>query len=96
MHTATEWVTLAGIIPGATPTKIPQLEGPISKIFGYGLWLLVLAGAAGAGIGVYKLVWSDKRGHGGGSEPFKWMGAGVAAILLAGSLIAILNGIAGG
>ena len=49
----------------------------------------------GTGFGVYKLAVADKSRHGGGSEPFKWMGAGVAAILLAGSLITILNGIAG-
>ncbi|MGW3200034.1 hypothetical protein ACWDBD_36815 [Streptomyces sp. NPDC001118] len=96
MQMATHLVTLAGdIIPGAKPTKIDGLSDPVSKLFGYGLWLLILAGAGGVGFGVFKLAVSDKSRHGGGSEPFKWMGAGVAAILLAGSLITILNGIAG-
>ncbi|MFI6209164.1 hypothetical protein ACIBAI_22620 [Streptomyces sp. NPDC051041] len=95
MYLASELVTLAGIIPGAEPTKIPGMEGPVSELFGYGLWLLVLAGAGGVGFGVYKLAVADKSRHGGGSEPFKWMGAGAAAVILAGSLITILNGIAG-
>ncbi|MBV6700304.1 hypothetical protein KV557_24895 [Kitasatospora aureofaciens] len=83
------------LIPNAKPTKIPGVDGTVSTLFGYGLWVLVLVGVGGVGFGVYKLVMSDKSRHGGGSEPFKWMGAGVAAILLSGSLIAILNGIAG-
>lgn len=83
------------MIPGAEPTEIPGLGGPVSQLFGYALWLLILAGAGGTGFGVYKLAVSDKSRNGGGSEPFKWMGAGVATILLAGSLITILNGIAG-
>ncbi|MET8855552.1 hypothetical protein [Streptomyces sp. NPDC004579] len=95
MHMAAHVVSLAGIIPGAEPTKIPGLDGPVSKLFGYGLWLLVLAGAGGTGFGVYKLAIADKSRHGGGSEPFKWMAGGVISIILAGSLIAILNGIAG-
>ncbi|MEU6965100.1 hypothetical protein [Streptomyces chrestomyceticus] len=86
---------LADLIPGAKPTKIPGMDGPVSQIFGYGLWVLVLAGAGGAAFGVYKLAVSDKSRNGGGSEPFKWMGGGIAAILVASSLIAILNGIAG-
>ncbi|MEU1312618.1 hypothetical protein ABZ419_27515 [Streptomyces cinnamoneus] len=89
-------VTLAGVIPGAKPTPIPGMDGTVSQLLGYGLWLLVLAGVAGAGFGVYKLAVADKSRHGGGAEPFKWMGGGVAAILLGGSLITILNGIAGG
>jgi len=90
-------VTLAGLIPGAEPTKIPGMEGPVSQIFGYGLWGLILAGAAATAFGVYKLAMSDKSGRGGqASEPFKWMGGGIAAVILSGSLIAILNGIAGG
>ncbi|WP_107115664.1 MULTISPECIES: hypothetical protein [unclassified Streptomyces] len=96
MTMASEVATLAGIIPGAEPTPIPGLNGTVSQIFGYGLWLVVLAGAGGAGFGVYKLAVSDKQRGSGGSEPFKWMGGGVAAILLGGSLITILNGIAGG
>lgn len=102
MTMSTELFTLAGtladgdLIPGGTPTKIPNMDGPVTKIFGYGLWLLVLAGVGGTAFGVFKLAVSDKSRNGGGSEPFKWMGGGVAAILLAGSLIAILNGIAGG
>ncbi|MFI8265538.1 hypothetical protein [Streptomyces sp. NPDC085665] len=97
MSTTMELLTLAADgIPGATPTKIPGLDGPVTKIFGYGLWLLILAGAGGTGFGVYKLAVSDKSRSGGGSEPFKWMGGGVATILLSGSLIAILNGISTG
>ncbi|QHC33944.1 hypothetical protein GR129_34880 (plasmid) [Streptomyces sp. HF10] len=83
------------LIPPATPTKIPGMDGPVSQIFGYALWLLVLAGAAGVGFGLFKLVTSDKGRGGGGSEPFKWMGSGVAVLLVSGSLIAILNGITG-
>ncbi|MEV6357991.1 hypothetical protein [Streptomyces hydrogenans] len=99
MMMTSELITLAadgGLIPGSTPTKIPGLDGPVSRIFGYGLWLLVLAGAGGTAFGVYKLAVSDKSRNGGGSEPFKWMGGGVAAILLSTSLITILNGISGG
>ncbi|WP_369185365.1 hypothetical protein [Streptomyces sp. Y1] len=83
------------LIPGAKPTKIPGMEGTVSTLFGYGLWILLLSGVVAAGVGVWKLAMSDKSRHGGGSEPFKWMGSGVAAVLLAGSLISILNGIAG-
>lgn len=90
-------VTLAAdIIPGAKPTPIPGMNETVAKMFGYGLWLLVLAGVGATAFGVYKLAVVDKSRHGGGSEPFKWMGGGIAAILLAGSLIAIINGIAGG
>ncbi|MFI2764911.1 hypothetical protein ACH5A3_39785 [Streptomyces echinatus] len=88
-------VTLAGLIPGAKPTEIPGLSGPVSELMGYGLWLIILAGVGGVGFGIYKLAVSDKSRNGGGSEPFKWMGGGVAAILLSSSLITILNGIAG-
>ncbi|MGW6876043.1 hypothetical protein ACWGVR_10485 [Streptomyces xanthophaeus] len=104
MTMSAELITLAGTlaadpppapIPGAKPTKIPGLDGPVATIFGYGLWLLILAGAGGVAFGVYKLAVTDKSRSGGGSEPFKWMGGGVAAVLLAGSLITILNGIAG-
>ncbi|WP_186779894.1 hypothetical protein [Streptomyces salinarius] len=86
---------LAALIPGAKPTPIPGMEGPVSDMFGYGLWLLILAGVGGVGFGVYKLAVSDKSRNGGGSEPFKWMGGGLAAVILSSSLIAILNGIAG-
>lgn len=95
MERVSGFVNLAALIPNAKPTKIPGLDGPVSEIFGYGLWLLVLAGVGGVGMGVYKLAVSDKSRGGGGSEPFKWMGGGLAAILLSSSLIAILNGIAG-
>jgi hypothetical protein len=92
---AKDLVTLAGIIPGSDPTPIPGMNGPVSQLFGYGLWLLILAGAGGVAFGIFKLATADKSRHGGGSEPFKWMGAGAAAIILSGSLITILNGIAG-
>ncbi|MFE2314126.1 hypothetical protein ACFXC8_13185 [Streptomyces sp. NPDC059441] len=95
MSTATQLVTLAGIIPGAKPTQIPGMSDTVSQLLGYALWGLVLAGVGGTGFGVYKLAVSDKSRHGGGSEPFKWMGGGIVAIVLAGSLITILNGIAG-
>ncbi|WP_256986933.1 hypothetical protein [Streptomyces sp. BR123] len=97
MSMTMEFFTLAdGLIPQSKPTPINGMSEPVSKIFGYGLWLLILAGVGGTGFGVYKLAVSDKSRSGGGSEPFKWMGGGVATILLAGSLITILNGIAGG
>ncbi|MFC7872013.1 hypothetical protein ACFUS2_12805 [[Kitasatospora] papulosa] len=83
-----------GIIPGAKPTPIPGMSGTVSELFGYALWLLVLAGTGATGFGVYKLAVSDKSRHGGGSEPFKWMGSGVCAILLASSLLTIINSIA--
>lgn len=88
-------MNLAALIPGAKPTPIPGMSGPVAEIFGYGLWLLILAGVGGVGYGVYKLAVSDKSRNGGGSEPFKWMGGGLAAVILSSSLIAILNGIAG-
>ncbi|UQX05421.1 hypothetical protein [Streptomyces sp. RerS4] len=93
---STDLFTLAAdLIPGAKPTAIPNLDETVSEIFGYGLWLLVLSGVGGTGFGVYKLAVADKSRGGGGAEAFKWMGGGVAAILLAGSLISILNGISG-
>ncbi|MFD4555244.1 hypothetical protein ACFWP5_13155 [Streptomyces sp. NPDC058469] len=95
MQRAAADVTLAGLIPGAKPTKIPGMDGPVSEIFGYALWLLILAGVGGVIFGVYKLAVSDKSRNGGGSEPFKWMGGGLVAIIVSSSLIAILNGIAG-
>ncbi|WP_259316392.1 hypothetical protein [Kitasatospora xanthocidica] len=67
----------SGLIPAAKPTKIPGMEGTVSTLFGYGLWILLLAGVVAAGVGVWKLAMSDKSRHGGGSEPFKWMGSGV-------------------
>ncbi|MFE4634816.1 hypothetical protein ACFRJ1_15760 [Streptomyces sp. NPDC056773] len=84
----------ADLIPAAKPKAIPGLNDTITDLLGYGLYLVVLAGVVGTGFGVYKLAVSDKSRSGGGSESFKWMGGGVAAILLAGSLITILNGIA--
>ncbi|CAM5316079.1 hypothetical protein SBADM41S_03788 [Streptomyces badius] len=75
----TTLVTLAeDLIPGAKPTKIPGLAPAAPEIFGYGLWLLILAGVGGAGFGVYKLAVADKSRNGGGSQPFKWMGGGIA------------------
>ncbi|WP_344458363.1 hypothetical protein, partial [Actinomadura kijaniata] len=83
MSATVEFFTLAAdgpLIPSSTPTKIPNLDGPVSKIFGYGLWLLILAGVGGTGFGVYKLAVSDKSRSGGGAEPFKGMGGGGAAV----------------
>ncbi|OKI92080.1 hypothetical protein AMK18_32975 [Streptomyces sp. CB01249] len=100
-----DWLRLAGkgdgdlegpLIPPATPKAIPGLDSSVATLFGYGLWLVVLAGAGGVGYGVFKLAVSDKSRGGGGSEPFKWMGGGIAAVILAGVVIAVLNGIAGG
>ncbi|WP_424217699.1 hypothetical protein ACN20G_36660 (plasmid) [Streptomyces sp. BI20] len=82
------------LIPPASPTKIPEMESVVKNIFGWGLWLLVLAGAGGVAFGVYKPAVSDKSRGGGGSEPFKWMGGGLFAILISSPLIAILNAVA--
>lgn len=90
-----EMYLAADLIPGAKPTPIPGMSDTVGVMFGYGLWVLILAGVGGTGFGVYKLAVADKSRNGGGSEPFKWMGGGIAAILLSSSLIAILNGIAG-
>jgi hypothetical protein len=102
MQTTMQLINLAadptgapGQIPGSKPKPIEGLSSTVGTMFDYGLWILMLAGAGGTGFGVYKLAVSDKSRSGGGSEPFKWMGAGVATILLSGSLITILNGIAG-
>ncbi|MEV5774237.1 hypothetical protein AB0L49_23755 [Streptomyces antimycoticus] len=85
-----------GIIPGAKPTPIPGMSGPVGQLMGYGLWILLLAGIAGLGVGIYKLATSDKSRHGGGSEPFKWMGGGGVAIIFSGALLSIVNGVVGG
>ncbi|WP_234316574.1 hypothetical protein [Streptomyces sp. NRRL F-5702] len=95
VRVATELHLAADLIPGAKPTPIPGMSGTVSELIGYALWLLILAGVGGAAFGVYKLAVVDKSRNGGGSEPFKWMGGGVAAIILSSSLIAILNNIAG-
>ncbi len=84
------------LIPGGQPTPIPGLDGQVAKLINYGLWLVLLCGVAGAGIGVAKLAISDKGRGGGGAEPAKWMVGGVVAALLSGSLVAVLNGITGG
>lgn len=94
-HSAVMYLADGGLIPGAKPTKIKGMDGPVTQIFGYALWLLILAGVGGVIFGIYKLAVSDKSRNGGGSEPFKWMGGGLVAIILSSSLIAILNGIAG-
>lgn len=70
------WTLADGLLPAAKPKKIPGLDNTVSTLFGYGLWLLLLAGACAVGFGVYKLAMSDKSRNGGGSEPFKWMGGG--------------------
>ncbi|MER5966789.1 hypothetical protein [Streptomyces sp. NPDC002057] len=83
------------VLPGAKPTPIPGMAPIVSELFGYGLYVLVLAGCCAVGYGVLKLATADKsRSGGGASEPFKWMGGGVLSILLASVLISILNGIA--
>lgn len=84
---------IAGIIPDAKPVQIPGMGGIVGDMLGWGLWIVLLSGVVGAAIGVAKLALSDKN-RGGGSEPFKWMAGGVAAVMLSGSLITILNGIA--
>jgi hypothetical protein len=100
MSVTTELMTVLAapnnLIPGGKPTVIPGMSDTVSKLINYALWVLMLAGAGGVGFGVYKLAVSDKGRNGGGAEPFKWMGGGIAAVLLSGSLVAILNGIAGG
>ncbi|MFJ5588311.1 hypothetical protein ACIQCG_01010 [Streptomyces noursei] len=83
-----------GLIPDAKPTVIPNTEDIIGRFAGYGLWLLVLAGAAAICFGIFKLAVSDKSRNGGGAEPFKWMGGGLVAVVTAGSLISIINSIA--
>ncbi|MER7763052.1 hypothetical protein [Streptomyces sp. NPDC097619] len=87
-------LTDKGLLPGAKPTPIPGLAPVVSEIFGYCLYLLIIAGASATGFGIYKLAWADKGRQGGGSEPFKWMGAGILAVLMAGTLITMINGIA--
>lgn len=83
------------VLPGAKPTPIPGMAPIVSELFGYGLYVLVIAGACAVGYGVLKLATADKsRSGGGGSEPFKWMGGGVLAIMISSVLISILNGIA--
>ncbi|MEV7442870.1 hypothetical protein AB0O22_17230 [Streptomyces sp. NPDC091204] len=94
MPKSTVFAGPAPILPGAKPTPIPGMAPIVTELFGYGLYVLVLAGVGAAGFGVFKLATADKSRNGGGSEPFKWMGGGVLAILLASTLISILNGIA--
>ncbi|MFE3688185.1 hypothetical protein ACFXPM_33820 [Streptomyces sp. NPDC059095] len=95
MSSRVMWALADGLLPAAKPTKIKGLDGPVSQLFGYGLWLVLLAGAGATIFGIFKLATSDKSRNGGGSEPFKWMGGGVAACLLSGAVITILNGIVG-
>lgn len=81
-------------LPGAKPKAIPGLAPVITELFGYGLYIMVIAGGVAIGIGFYKLSMSDKSRSGGGSEPFKWMGSGVVTVMVSGVLISIVNGIA--
>jgi hypothetical protein len=94
-----KWWVLAGrdpgLIPPAKPTIIPGTAPTISTLAGYGLGVLVLAGLVGVGVGLVKLVFSDKSRQGGGGEPFKWIGAGIGVATVSGSLIAIMNGLVG-
>ncbi|MFJ5552514.1 hypothetical protein [Streptomyces sp. NPDC093225] len=83
-----------GLLPGAKPTPIPGLGPVLIELIGYGLYMLVLAGGSATGYGIYKLAWADKGRQGNGAEPFKWIGAGILAVLMAGILIPMINGIA--
>lgn len=94
MMTLAAALTDGGLLPGAKPKAIPGLDPIVTELFGYALYILVLAGGSSTGFGVYKLATADKSRNGGGSEPFKWMGGGILAIMLAGTLISIINGIA--
>lgn len=82
------------LIPNSPAKKIPGLSDSVGTLISYGLYLLILAGLFGIGVGVYKLATSDKSRNGNGAEPFKWMGGGLAAVLISGSLVAIVNGVA--
>ncbi|MFD3908987.1 hypothetical protein ACFXOL_29425 [Streptomyces californicus] len=91
-----EWITLAGdLLPPAKPKPIPGAGPVVQRLSEYGLYLLALGGGVGIGIGGFKLATANKGRDGNGMEPFKWMGGGLAALLLAGALIGIINGVAG-
>ncbi|MDX3343795.1 hypothetical protein V5N34_36610 [Streptomyces baarnensis] len=92
-----EWIILAkDLLPPAQPKPIPGADKVVTPLFEYGLWILALSGGVGVGIGGYKLATINKGRDGNGMEPFKWMGGGLIAVVLAGSLIAIINGVAAG
>ncbi|MEU8741967.1 MULTISPECIES: hypothetical protein [Streptomyces] len=82
------------LLPPAVPTPIPGMGGVVQRLFGYGLWILVISGGVGVGVGGYKLAMINKGREGNASEPFKWMGGGIAAVAIAGALITIVNGVA--
>ncbi|MFF4902617.1 hypothetical protein [Streptomyces sp. NPDC001068] len=87
---------LAGdLVPASKPKVIPGMEGPVGEVISYALWLLILAGVGGVIFGLIKLATSDKSRNSGGSEPFKWIGGGLVAVILSSSVIAIVNGVAG-
>ncbi|MFI1786142.1 MULTISPECIES: hypothetical protein [Streptomyces] len=91
-----EWMILAkDLLPPAQPKPIPGADEVVQPLAEYGLWLLALAGGVGVGIGGYKLATANKGRDGNGMEPFKWMGGGITAVILAGALISIINGVAG-
>ncbi|MYT82493.1 hypothetical protein YW3DRAFT_06785 [Streptomyces sp. MnatMP-M77] len=91
-----EWIILAkDLLPPAQPKPIPGADKVVQPLFEYGLWILAISGGVGVGIGGYKLATTNKGRDCNGLEPFKWMGGGISAVVLAGSLIAIINGVAG-
>ncbi|MFE9437046.1 hypothetical protein [Streptomyces sp. NPDC006640] len=87
---------LAGdLIPASKPKVIPGMNGSVGQMLSYALYVLVLAGIVGVIIGGIKLAISDKSRNGNGMEPAKWIIGGLAAVILSGSVIAMVNGVAG-
>ncbi|PVC80737.1 hypothetical protein DBP19_35105 [Streptomyces sp. CS090A] len=91
-----EWTILAAdLLPPAQPKPIPGAGPVVQTLAEYGLWILVIGGGVGFGVGAYKLGTANKGRDANGWEPFKYMGGGIAAVVIAGSLIAMINGVAG-